>query len=130
MLNETNRPGDGDTAASELRRTGFHAQVQHHAGNVMVRLHGELDMATSAALDRALSSAFDGGGGTSVVVDLASLTFMDSTGIAVLLGACRRAEEAGQSLVVRSPSRPVLKAFRLTGVDQILAIEPDEPLAN
>ena len=122
---ETNRPGNGDLAASDLRRTGFHAEVQPLESSVLVRLHGELDMATSPALDRALSSAFDGGG-TSVVVDLASLTFMDSTGIAVLLGACRRADEAGQSLVVRSPCRPVLKVFRLTGVDQILAIEPDD----
>ena len=129
MPNNPNRVRDGDRAASDLRRTGFHAEVQPLDGSVLVRLHGELDMATSPALDQALSSALDGGG-TSVVVDLASLTFMDSTGIAVLLGACRRFDEAGGSLVVRSPCRPVLKAFRLTGVDQILAIEFDGSLAN
>ncbi len=125
MPNNPYRPAEGDQAASALRRTGFHVDVQPVDGQVVVRLHGELDMATAPALHQALAGAFDGAG-TSIVIDLANLTFMDSTGIAVLLGACHQADEAGQSLVVRSPRRPVLKAFRLTGVDKILAIEPDE----
>lgn len=129
MPNNSLHPGDGDQAATALRRTGFHAEVQPIDGSIVVRLHGELDMATSPALQRALVGVFDGGG-TAVVVDLANLTFMDSTGIAVLLGACRRADEVGQSLVVRGPRRPVLKAFRLTGVDQILSIERDETLPS
>ncbi len=129
MPDNSYRSADGDQAASALRRTGFHADVQPIDGHVVVRLHGELDMATSPALHQALAGAFDGNG-TSIVVDLANLTFMDSTGIAVLLGACHQADDAGQSLVVRSPRRPVLKALRLTGVDKILAIEPDETLAT
>ncbi len=128
MPDNSLHPG-GDPGATALRRTGFHAEVQPIDGQVVVRLHGELDMATSPALQQALIGAF-GGDGTEVVVDLANLTFMDSTGIAVLLGAGRRADEVGQSLVVRAPRRPVLKAFRLTGVDQILSIEPDDTLAT
>ena len=129
MPNNLSRTGGGEPAADALRRTGFHADVGTLDGSVVVSLHGELDMATAPALDQALASAFDGGG-SSVIIDLASLTFMDSTGIAVLLSAGRRAKEAGQTLVVRSPRRPVLKAFRLTGVDQILAIEPNETLTT
>lgn len=129
MQNKPYRPGDGDRAASALRHTGFHAEAQSIDGSVVVRLQGELDMATAPVLDRALTAALASAGGA-VVVDMSSLTFMDSTGIAVLLGAARRAEAAGRSLVVRSPNRPVLKAFRLTGVDQILAIEPDESLTS
>ncbi len=129
MPNNPYRPHDGDPATSALRRTGFHAEVLPLDDHVVVRLHGELDMATSPALDKALTAAFDGAG-TAVVVDLANLTFMDSTGIAVLLGARQRADEGGHSLVVRAPRRAVLKAFRLTGVDQILAIEPDETLTT
>ena len=125
MPNNPYQTVDGSPAASTLRRTGFYADVQPLDGSVMVSLHGELDMATSPLLDRALAAALDGDG-TSVVVDLASLTFLDSTAIAVLLAARRRADQAGHSFVLRSPCRSVLKAFRLTGVDQILTIEPDE----
>ena len=129
MPDNLSRPDGGEPLAADIRRTGFHTEVQPEGDSVVLRLHGELDMATSPALDRALTAAFDGAG-SSVVVDLARLTFMDSTGIAVLLGARRRADEIGRSLVVRSPRRPVLKAFRLTGVDQILSIDPDESLAT
>ena len=129
MPNNSHHPADGDQAASAILRTGFHVDVQPVDGHLEVRLHGELDMATAPTLHQALAGVF-GGAGTSIVVDLADLTFMDSTGIAVLLGACHQADEAGQSLVVRSPRRPVLKAFRLTGVDKILAIEPDETVPS
>ncbi|MEO5680827.1 MAG: STAS domain-containing protein [Acidimicrobiales bacterium] len=109
-----------------LRRTGFHAEVQRADDAVVLRLHGELDMATAELLDEAFAAVLDGGG-PGVVVDLANLSFLDSTGIASLLGAGQRAKDHGRSFVVRAPRRPVLKALRLTGVDQILAIETDEP---
>lgn len=118
-----------DDVAADLRRTGFHTEVETLDGAIVLRLHGELDMATSPVLTEAFVAAIDGGG-KAMVVDLASLRFMDSTGIAVLLAASRRADEAGYSFVVRSPRRPVLKALRLTGVDRILAIDSDEQPAT
>ncbi len=128
MLNDPNRHGNCDRVDLALRRTGFHAAVESAGGCVIVRLQGELDMATSPRLSEALSTAL--GARRPVVVDLADLTFIDSTGIAVLLEARRGAKESGVSLVVRSPNRPVLKALRLTGVDRILAIEPVGSLAT
>lgn len=118
-----------DDVAADLRRTGFHTEVETGDEATVLRLHGELDMATSPALTQAFTDAIDGGG-KAMVVDLASLRFMDSTGIAVLLAAGRRADEAGCSFEVRSPRRPVLKALRLTGVDRILAIDPDDQPAT
>lgn len=127
MTSVPSSTGVGD-AAADLRRTGFHTEMETLDEAVVIRLHGELDMATSPELSRAFSAAIDGGG-KAMVVDLASLIFMDSTGIAVLLAAGRRADEAGYSFVVRSPQRPVRKALQLTGVDRILAIEPENQLA-
>lgn len=112
-----------------LRRSGFHAEVQPGDAAVVLRLHGELDMATSALLDEAFAAAFDGGT-QAMVVDLADLSFLDSTGIAALLSAWRRAQDEGRSFLVRSPRRPVLRALRLTGVDQILAIETEAPAVS
>ncbi len=108
-----------------LRRTGFHAELEPLGDRVVLRLHGELDMATSPLLDRALTTMFNDST-TSVVIDLSCLTFLDSSGISMLLGAGRQAEAAGLDFLVRSPNRPVLKALRLTGVDRIIAIEADE----
>ncbi len=115
--------------AADLRRTGFHTEVETLDDAVVLRLHGELDMATSPVLTQAFTDAIDGRG-KAMVVDLASLRFMDSTGIAVLLAAGRLADESGCAFVVRSPRRPVLKALRLTGVDRILGIDSEDQPAT
>lgn len=128
MLNLPAPSGD-DQALAELGRTGFHVAGERVDATVVLHLHGELDMATTPVLDQALSSVLSDGA-TELVVDLSCLTFMDSTGISMLLSAVQRSDQAGKAFRVRSPNRPVRKALRLTGVDRVLALEPEEPLAT
>ncbi len=122
-------PSGEDRAASALRRTGFHVAGERLGQTVVLHLHGELDMATTPVLDQALTSVLSDGA-AELVVDLSCLRFMDSTGISMLLSAAQRSDQAGKAFQVRSPTRPVRKALRLTGVDRILPIEAEEPLAD
>ncbi len=119
-------PSGDDMALADLHRTGFHVAGERVEATVVLHLHGELDMATTPVLDQALTSALSNGA-TDLVVDLSCLTFMDSTGISMLLSAVQRSDQAGKAFRVRSPNRPVRKALRLTGIDRILSIEPAEP---
>ncbi len=119
-------PSGDDRAASALRRTGFHVASELVEATVVLHLHGELDMATTPVLDQALTSALSKGA-TDLVVDLSCLSFIDSTGISMLLSAVQRSDQAGKAFRVRSPNRPVRKALHLTGVDRILSIEHAEP---
>src|SRR5688572_30037851 len=64
-------------------------------GGQRLTLRGELDLATTERLESALADA-----GTPVVLDLSGLTFMDSTGVRVLLEA---AEGAGVGLRIIPP---------------------------
>lgn len=112
----------------DLLRTGFQVESDRIEGVSLLRLQGELDMATAVELRRAVADAISGAP-LVVILDLSELTFIDSTGIGVLLGSSHKAREAGCSFVVRSPSRSVRKALHLTGVDQALDIESD-PLLN
>ena len=114
---------DLDDPAAVLLQAGFHVETDGGDGTVVVRLRGELDMATAPGLTRALTTALDERP-PALVLDLSELNFVDSTGIRVLITACRRAGSEGCSFVVRSPRRPVLKALRLTGVDRLMVIEP------
>lgn len=114
-------------SSPELLRTGFHAESSSQDGAVVIRLRGELDVATSVELRRVLAQALEEKP-RDLVFDLADLSFVDSTGIGVLVGACRRAEEANCSFVLRSPARSVLKALRLTGIDRLVPI--DQPESN
>ncbi len=124
-MSENTLPASGELAqvAATLLRTGFHAAVDSTEGSIVLRLQGELDMATAPGLARAMDTALDARPAT-LALDLSGLTFLDSTGICVLITACRRAGDQGCAFVLRSPCRPVLKALRLTGVDRLMAVEP------
>ncbi len=118
-----NEPRDPSVVTSAMvRSTIFHVEAATTEASTVVRLQGELDMATAPRLRDVLQAALDESP-SSLTVDLSELGFADSTGIGVLAAAARRAERDGCSLVVRSPCMAVLKVLRLTGVDQLLAIE-------
>lgn len=120
------RADDRRTGVLERRLTGFTVEVAGNDGGMLLRLAGELDMATAPGLRDALHLALEVAPSV-LAVDLAELTFVDSTGIGVLLTAARRAEAAGCPFVVRSPRRAVLKVLRLTGVERVMVIEPGPP---
>jgi len=80
-----------------------------------VAVFGELDIYTAPSLERAvlgLEHAMP-----LLVIDLAGLSFIDSTGLSVLLRASERARRQDRRLVVVRPPRPALRAFTLTKVD-------------
>src|ERR1700722_15249627 len=77
------------------------------ARRVIVQVRGEVDVATSADLAdriaRAMARAAEGK--VELVIDLARLSFIDVSGINVLVLAARRARADGGTLVLRSPGR-------------------------
>jgi anti-anti-sigma factor len=85
-----------------------------------MRLSGEFDMAVCEDFEEAVR-ALRGDNLRQVVVDLAGLTFIDSSGIRALLDSKRHAEEHGIVLAVRVPENgQVHQVLRLTGVDNVL----------
>ncbi len=89
----------------------------------MVRLvvHGELDMATAPAL-RSRIEAVERRSTPVVGVDLSDLSFMDVSGIRVLVDAARRAKAQGRKIVVLNPRRPIQRLLELTAVDTVLEV--------
>jgi anti-sigma B factor antagonist len=55
-----------------------------------------------------------------VAVDLAEVTFMDSTGLTTLMDAHRAAQDDGFVFEIRRPSSAVRRVFELAGVDALL----------
>lgn len=88
-------------------------------GAVIVVAEGEIDMETAPELARALQSAVDRS--PRVVADLAAVSFMDSTGISVLLTTAELARRAHVELLIE-PSAVVRRVLQLTGVDQVLPV--------
>lgn len=76
---------------------------------------GELDIYTAPSLERALLQVEDAR--PLLMVDLTGLSFIDSTGLSVLLAASERAHRQGRRLIVVRPPLPARRVFTLTRVD-------------
>lgn len=86
-------------------------------GSVVLSLTGELDLATVDTLSSALQEAV-GHKPRVLIFDLAGLTFMDSSGIAMLLAAIPMVD----SVQVRNPSGIVRRVIELSGLAQTLGM--------
>jgi anti-sigma B factor antagonist len=87
----------------------------------VVSLRGEIDAVTAPRLGSRLFGLADEGK-RGVVVDLTDVTFMDSTGIGVLLNAVSHYEARHAELVLVCPNDLILRPFELTGVADHLTI--------
>lgn len=90
-------------------------------GRAVLAVAGEVDLETASQLgDQALEALRDVS--PHLVLDLSGVTFMDSTGLKVLLTVQRRAELAQGSLAVVGTTRPVNRIMDLTGLDHTFAL--------
>jgi anti-sigma B factor antagonist len=118
---------EGPTGHDPVPRAGvgeLRIVVESDGGRPVVRLVGELDLAAAGDVRSSLTGLL--GGGTDVVVDLAELTFIDSSGMAVLLVANRLAHERGHNFTLRRPAPNVARALSIGGIDQVISVERQE----
>lgn len=101
--------------------------VDVSGGRMVVRVGGEIDLATVPALRDALAAAqarhrAEGLNGP-VAVDVSDVRFIDASGLGVLVAAARRGREGGGDLVLRDPSPRMYRLLELTGLFDALAVE-------
>lgn len=85
-------------------------------------LEGELDEATAAGARETMDELIMSANASEVVVDLGSLSFMDSTGVGVLIGRFKKLKGTHKRMYVRNPSRSVDKIFQMAGLYNILPL--------
>ena len=92
-------------------------------GNRVLHVGGELDTATAPKLAAALAN-LDGEG--NVRVELWDLSFIDSSGFSVLVATHQRLENEGRKLFISGMPPAGLRAMQVSGLDQVLRLEPPE----
>jgi anti-sigma B factor antagonist len=85
-----------------------------------VALDGEMDGSNARDVEDELIR-IEASGVSLIVLDLASLEFIDSTGLAVLHRAHRRMENNVHRFAVKDPQLQVKRVFELSGLDQALS---------
>jgi anti-anti-sigma factor len=106
------------------RPTGSRPGAGPPAARTIVRLRGALDVAAAPALRERLIGILHPGMSL-LVLDLSRVPSCDTAGLAVLIGAQRRARLLGIVMRLAAPSLPVAKLLRHTGLDRSLTICPD-----
>jgi anti-sigma B factor antagonist len=90
----------------------------------VVTVVGDLDVHTAPTLQQHLGP-LTAVQGASLVIDLSAVSFIDSTGLGILVGALKHVREVGGRLDVVVTSPRVIKVFTLTGLDAVIALHPD-----
>jgi anti-sigma B factor antagonist len=89
-------------------------------GHVVVALRGELDIADAVSVAAALAAV--AARDLEIIVDLAGLEFIDSSGVAALARGRKHARHAGGDLVLAAPQRQVLRVLTLTRLIEVFPV--------
>ena len=104
-------------------RNPLEIEVQRTEQRTLVTLSGELDAYTASSLYDQLSD-LEVEDAHNVVLDLAQVTFMDSTGLAVIVTEHKRLKHSDGALTIFSPPSSVRRLFEITGLTAVLDIVP------
>jgi anti-sigma B factor antagonist len=110
--------------------SGFDARCEKRDGAVVVVARGELDLASADALRSVLRGS--DAQAPIVVLDLRAVTFIDSSGLSVIVGHSRRADTYGFRFgIAVGGARTVSRVFDLSGLTETLPIieDPEAMLA-
>jgi anti-sigma B factor antagonist len=88
----------------------------------IVSVAGEIDLFTAPKLREQFLAALDGTDTDRLLVDLTRVSFMDSTGLGVLIGALRRMNERDGRMALVCSEGPVLRVLELTRLNEVFSI--------
>ena len=100
----------------------FGIDVIQNGTSTRIAPSGELDIATTPALEQAIAEATKTAG-AALVLDLRELTFMDSTGLRTLAQCNARAEQDGFTLTIWRGSRQIERVLEISGLGALLPLE-------
>jgi anti-sigma B factor antagonist len=96
----------------------FEIQVEPQPDDTyLVSLAGEVDLYAAPEFKQQLLQLIDQGA-ERIVVDLSSVTFLDSTTLGVIVGALRRLRDRNGDLSIVCIDRNILRVFDITGLDR------------
>lgn len=106
----------------------FTEQVRILEDRVVIDLHGEINAQADEALNRAYSEV-DGYDPDVIILNFSGVDYINSTGIALIVGLLAQARKSHRRLVVYGLSEHYLQLFKITRLSDFMDIFPDESSA-
>ena len=97
-----------------------HIRVTAQEGRATAALRGEFDMAATFTVEPALEEAMDAPGLEALTLDLGDVTFIDSTGVGVLLRVHEETGRRGIELEIEPGPPEVHRVFTVAGLADVL----------
>ncbi len=97
-------------------------QSVREGDRLLVRLSGELDHYCAQSVRRDLDTLLRDSGVRFLILDFSALTFMDSSGIGVILGRYRILRDRGGQLGVMNMNPHIARIFHMSGMDRVIAL--------
>jgi anti-anti-sigma factor len=119
--------GQADPTGEDISSESFGLETSDQGSTRLVRASGEIDILSAPALRAALLPALDSA--DLVVLDLTEVSFLGSSGLAVLVEARDHAQQGGRQLRLVCTSRIVLRALEATGLKDLFEIVDNLPAA-
>ncbi|QXJ39731.1 Anti-sigma F factor antagonist [Parageobacillus caldoxylosilyticus] len=96
---------------------------------LIIRLSGELDHHTAEELREKVTDTLEREAIRHIVLNLEGLTFMDSSGLGVILGRYKQIKNLGGEMIVCAVSPTVKRLFDMSGLFKIIRLENNEQFA-
>ncbi len=90
---------------------------------VTAYLSGELDHHTAKDMRESIDNAIELNMPSLLVLDFSAITFMDSSGIGLVMGRYRNLQKTGASLHISGASQSIYKVMKLAGIEKLAKLE-------
>ncbi len=111
-----------------MAETSFQATVRPHDGVAIIELRGEINAQADEALTQAYQQANSHNPKT-VLLNFGGVEYINSTGIALIVGLLAQARKSGRKLLTCGLSEHYLEIFKITRLADFMSIFPDEKSA-
>ena len=105
-------------------------ELTREGGHLTAALIGELDHHAAAEVRQTIDTALLSCRPQTLRLDLSRLTFMDSSGIGLVMGRFRTVQPLGGKLIVSNLSPQVYKIMKLAGLEKIVTLSKREDVNN
>ena len=92
-------------------------------GRLTIALTGEIDHHRAKCYIETIAAKIDAYAPSACILDFSEVTFVDSSGIAVVINALRRMAQAEGRLCLQSIGPQPMKVFKASGIDKIVEIK-------
>ena len=98
--------------------------------NLTIHMPKELDHHNAEEIKREADRLLGTRNIRSIIFDFEKTSFMDSSGIGLIMGRHRSMESIGGEVIVRNPPQHIRRVMRLSGMERIARIQMDAPAAQ